>query len=269
MTAEVLAQVNQKGGVGKTTESFHVCRAAVKRGMRVLAIDLDPQANLTSVTTAEPFEADQVGMADVLSTQAGESLRDVIVPGIWENFDVAPSNGPPLAAVQRELVGVAIGREQRLRAAIQPVLEDYDLIVIDCGPAMDVLTTNALVAASTVMIVSEAALFSINGLGQVLASVNEIRTYYNPGLTIAGVVVNQYRPNTVSGQAWRRELLEGVEAHGVPLIQPIIPHRAAIQDSMEAAMGLDEWKGSPAAAIAAGMYDRHLDSIIINEGVSK
>lgn len=261
MTAQVVAKVNQKGGVGKTTETFHVCRAAVRRGLRVLAVDLDPQANLTSVTTAEPFEPDQVGMADVLSSQAGETLQDIIVAGVWDGLDVAPSNGPPLAAVQRELVGVTIGREQRLRAALQPVLEVYDLIVIDCGPAMDLLTTNALVAADTVVVVSEAALFSINGLGQVLASVNEIRSYYNPGLTIAGVVVNKYKPNTISGQAWRRELIDGVEAHNVPLIQPIIPHRAAIQDSMEAAMGLDEWK-SRTAASSVEMYDRHLDSII-------
>lgn len=262
MTAEILAELNQKGGVGKTTTAYHQGRAGVRRGLRVLFIDMDPQANLTSVTTAEPVAPDQVGMADVLSSQAGETLRDVIVPGIWDGLDVAPSNGPPLAAVQRELVGVTIGREQRLRTALQPVLEDYDLIIIDCGPSMDLLTTNALVAASSVVVVSEASLFSINGLGLMLASVNEIRSYYNPELTIAGVVVNNYEANTISGQTWRRDLVAGVEAHGVPLIQPIIPHRAAIKDSMEAAMGLDEWKSSRTAASAAAMYDRHLDSII-------
>jgi len=196
MTAEVIVETNQKGGVGKTTTAFHQLRAAVLRGLRVLAVDLDPQGNLTSVITAEPFSPDQVGIADVLSSQAGETLRDVIVPSIWEGLDVVPSNGAPLAAVQRELVGVSIGREQRLRTALQPVLEDYDLIIIDCGPSIDLLTTNALVAADSVVIVSEATLFSINGLSQVLASVNEIRAYYNPGLTIAGVVVNNYRANT-------------------------------------------------------------------------
>lgn len=268
MTARVVCKINQKGGVGKTTEVFHIARAGVRRGLRVLVIDLDPQGNLTSVTTAEPFEADQIGIADVLSPRTGEALRDIIVPGIWDGMDVAPSNGPPLAAVQRELVGVTAGREQRLRAAVQPVLEDYDLIVIDCGPSMDLLTTNALVAADTVVIVSEAALFSIDGLGQVLASVNEIRSYYNPALTIAGVVLNKFKANTVSGQAWRRELIEGVEGQGVRLIQPIVPFHVPIQDSMESALGLDEWKGSRVAPGTVEIYDRHLESII-SEGAAK
>ncbi len=268
MTAKVVCKINQKGGVGKTTEAFHIARAGVRRGLRVLVIDLDPQGNLTSVTTAEPFEADQIGIADVLSPRTGEALRDIIVPGIWDGMDVAPSNGAPLAAVQRELVGVTAGREQRLRAAVQPVLEDYDLIVIDCGPSMDLLTTNALVAADTVVIVSEAALFSIDGLGQVLASVNEIRSYYNPALTIAGVVLNKFKANTVSGQAWRRELIEGVEGQGVRLIQPIVPFHVPIQDSMESALGLDEWKGSRVAPGTVEIYDRHLESII-SEGAAK
>lgn len=269
MTAQITAYINQKGGVGKTSTLFHHARAAQQRGLRILLVDLDPQANLTSVTTAEPYEPDQVGIADVLSAQAGEALKDVIVTGVWEGVDVAPSNGAPLAGVQRELVVTTAGREQRLRAALAPVRDEYDLILIDCGPSIDLLTTNALVAADTVVVVSEAALFSINGLGQVLASVNEIRSYYNPALVVAGVVVNKFENNTISGQAWRRDLIAGVEAHGVDVIQPIVPLRVAIKDSMEAAMGLDEWKSARTAGSTAAIYDLHLDTILAREGATR
>ncbi len=262
MAAQVVAYINQKGGVGKTTTLFHHARSAVKRPLRTLAIDLDPQGNLTSVATADVFEPDQVGTADVLSAKATETLRDVIVPGIWEGLSVAPSNGAPLAGVQRELVVSNAGREQRLKAALKEVMDDYDVILIDCGPSIDLLTTNALVAADSVVIVSEASLFSLSGLGQVLGSVEEIRAYYNPGLTIAGVVVNKHEKDTISGETWRRELIAGIEAHGIQVLAPIIPKRVVIKDAMEAAMGLDQYK-SPRVA---DMYDRHL-KVIIPEGV--
>lgn len=261
MTAKTATYANQKGGVGKTSTVFHHARSAVNRSLRTLLIDLDPQANLTSVTTAQEFEQDQVGIADVLSDRAPETLRDIIVPGIWEGLSIAPSNGAPLAAVQRELVVSTAGREQRLKIALREVIEDYDLILIDCGPSIDLLTTNALVAADTAVIVSEASLFSLSGLSQMLSSVNEIRSYYNQALTIAGVVVNKHEKTTISGETWRRDLVTGVEAHGIQILEPIIPKRVVIKDSMEAAMGLDQY-GSPRTA---EMYDRQLNTII-NEG---
>lgn len=258
MTARIVAYINQKGGVGKTTTLYHHARSFVRRGLRTLAVDLDPQGNLTSVITREAFEADQVGIADVLSTRAAETLRDVIVPGVWDNLDVVPSNGAPLAGVQRELVASTAGREHRLRSALSDVVGEYDVILIDCGPSMDLLTTNALVAASTVVIVTEATLFSVNGLSQVLGSVQEIRTYYNPTLTLAGVVLNRYDRQTIAGDMWRRDLVLGIEAHGVELLHPIIPKRTVIQNALEAAMGLDEYK-SPRTA---EMYDTHTQQIV-------
>lgn len=264
MTARVLAYINQKGGVGKTTTLYHHARRAIRRGLRVLVIDIDPQANLTSVTTRDERHGDEVGIADVLSTRANEPIADVIVPGVWEGLDVVPSNGAPLAAVQRELVATHAGREYRLKTAISPIRNNYDVIMIDCGPSIDLLTTNALVAADTTVIVSEATLFSVNGLSQVLTSVHEVREYYNPHLAIAGVVLNRHDKNTVAGEEWRRDLLEGLSAHGVELLQPIIPKRVVIQNALEAAKGLDEYQ-SPRTA---EMYDRHVQQII-TEGVSE
>lgn len=274
MTAKICAYVNQKGGVGKSSTLYHHARSAVRRGLRVLIVDLDPQGNITSVTTAETYERDQVGTADILSYRAAEEagedipITDVIVPGVWEGLNVAPSNGAPLAAVQRELVvSTAPGREQRLRGALQPVLEAYDLILIDCGPAIDLLTTNALVAADAAVIVTEAALFSINGLDLMLQSINEIRAYYNRDLTIAGVIINRFDTNQIQAQMWRRELVDALDERQIPLIQPIIPLRVPIKDAMESGMGLDEWKATRGAARLADMYNNHLNTLI-PEGAS-
>ena len=118
MTARIYALCNQKGGVGKSTTAFHLARAAVLGGRRVLLVDNDPQGNLTSVTAAEPVEEDQAGLADVLSARAGERLRDVIVAGIWPGLDLVPTAGSTLGIVRDELIVAGPGREGRLREAL-------------------------------------------------------------------------------------------------------------------------------------------------------
>ncbi len=118
MTARILALCNQKGGVGKSTTLFQLARAAVLAGRRVLAVDNDPQGNLTSNITAEEVDAEQAGLADVLSTRADDTMRDVIVPGLWPGLDVVPTSGASLGNVRDELVIAGAGREVRLREAL-------------------------------------------------------------------------------------------------------------------------------------------------------
>ena len=155
MTALVLAVCNQKGGVGKTTTTFHLARAAITDGLRVLVVDADPQGDLTSVTVDEDNLIEgQVGLADVLSDRSDEHIRDVIVPGIWPGLDVVPTTGEALEGVNNELVIAGAGREQRLRTALGEVIDDYDVILIDCPPSLGMLTTNALVAADQALIVT-------------------------------------------------------------------------------------------------------------------
>lgn len=260
MTAQILALCNQKGGVGKTTTTFHLARAAVLAGRRVLAVDLDAQGNLTSILTAEEVDQGSVGLADVLSARANEAAADVIVPGLWPGLDVLPSAGDSLSVVGEELAAGGPGRESRLRGALAAVQEDYDLILIDCPPALSQLTINGLTAAHGVLIVTETKLFSSNGLAGLLRTIGLVREHYNPVLTIAGCIINKHEARTVTGRHWAGELASAAEASGFTILEPPVPKRAEIGDSSEASTSLDEWKSADAAEFAA-IYAGYLATI--------
>lgn len=260
MTARILAFCNQKGGVGKSTTTFHLARAAVQAGRRVLAVDLDPQGNLTTSIAAEAVDDDQAQLADALSSRAPETLRDVIVPGLWPGLDLVPTAGVTLGAVRDELVIAGAGRESRLREALRAVSGDYDLILIDCAPSLDQLTSNGLTAADGVVVVTHSKLWSANGLGQLLTTIDSVRAYYNPTLQVAGVLINQHEENTVSGRAWVEDLSEAATTRGLRILTPSIPKRVVIADAVEASRGLDEWGSGEATALAA-VYADHLATL--------
>lgn len=260
MTARIYALCNQKGGVGKSTTTFHLARAAVLQGRRVLVVDNDPQGNLTAVAAAEPVGEDQAGLADALSARAPETVADVIVPGVWPGLDVVPTSGVTLGYVRDELVIAGAGREGRLREALAEVAGDYDVILIDCAPSLDQLTINGLTAAQGVVIVTHSKQWSLSGLAQLLDTIDNVRRYYNPGLSVAGVVVNQHEERTVSGQTWLDELHTAAETRGLRVLAPPIPKRVVISDATEAARGLDEWGSAEAAALGA-LYTDHLTVI--------
>ena len=260
MTTRILALCNQKGGVGKSTTTFHLARAAITAGQRVLVVDLDPQGNLTSVAAAEPVPEDQVGLADVLSSRAEETARDVIVPGVWEGMDVLPTTGETLGFVRDELVVAGAGREGRLREALTEVATDYDLILIDCAPSLDQLTINGLTAADAAVVVTQSKLWSANGLAHLLTTIDNVRRYYNPGLTVAGIIVNQHEEHTVAGRHCRQELQEAATSRSLTVLTPPVPKRAAIADATEAARGLDEW-GTSEATTLASLYADYLTTL--------
>ena len=260
MTARIIALCNQKGGVGKSTTTFHLARAAVLRGRRVLIVDLDPQGNLTAVAAAETVEEDQTGLADVLSTRAPETLRDVIVPGVWPGLDLVPTSGVTLGYVRDELVIAGAGREGRLREALATIVGDYDLILIDCAPSLDQLTINGLTGAAFAVVVTHSKLFSANGLAQLLDTIDSVRQHYNPALRVAGVIVNQHEEQTVSGRTWLNELRAAADGRGLTVLSPPVPKRVLISDATEAARGLDEWGSAEATALGA-IYADHLTAI--------
>lgn len=260
MTARIYALCNQKGGVGKTTTTFQLARAAVVAGRRVLVVDNDPQGNLTSDITAEPVAPDEAGLADALSARSSDTLRDVIVPGAWPGLDVVPTSGRALGSVRDELVVAGVGREVRLREALADVRDDYDLILIDSAPSLDQLTINALSAADSAVIVTHSKKWSLDGLAQLLDTIESVRAYTNPALTVAGVIVNQHEDRTVGGAGWLDELRGFAEGRGLRIIGRPVPKRVVIADATEAARGLDEWGSAEATALGA-IYAEHLTTL--------
>ena len=248
MAATIYALINQKGGVGKTSETYSLARALTQAGKRVLAIDADPQGNLSGLLSAESVEQDQLTFADVL---LGEDLQDVEVDGIWEGLTVIPANSNTTKAVQQ--LHAEHGREYRLKEALSENLERYDVVLIDCAPSLELHTINALAAAHRALVITQPSKFSLDGLSQLQLSFDSVAKYYNPLLTVAGVIVNGNR-NTITHRAWISDL---IEASPWRILEPYLPYWSVIQDAMEAGLGLDEWPDDKARQ-AYEIYARHL-----------
>lgn len=237
----IIAIANQKGGVGKTTTTYNLARAAHTQGITTLVLDMDPQGNLTSALTATPLAEDHPGIADALHTRAPEQLSDVLVDTVWSNVTLAPTVGEALAFVRDEMVIAGAGRESRLLDALAPIKDHYELILIDCAPSLDLLTLNAMTAADQVLVITHPAQWSSNGLARLLDTVTNVTRFYNPHLTLAGVMINHYEKQTLNDGHWRREIEAAITQRGLRMIYPAIPKRAVIKAAAEAGVGLDEW----------------------------
>lgn len=180
--AKIITVATQKGGVGKTSTSHLIALGFKEKGLRVLLIDLDPQTNLTYIGGA--FEQIPT-IYDVLTGKT--DIREAIFHG--GEVDIVPGS--------TELVGSDLefnknGREYILQEALDPIRNDYDLIVIDCPPALGTLTVNALTASNSVIIPCGADILSIQGFSQFYDLIESVRKYSNKGLTISGLVVTRY-----------------------------------------------------------------------------
>lgn len=261
----VISITNQKGGVGKTTTTYHLARAAARRGLSTLVVDLDPQGNLTDSLSEVGLDEGYAGMADVLSAASSITLDEVVVSSHWagEGVWLAPSGADALAGVRNELVTAGAGREMRLREALAGLDADFDLVLIDCAPSLDSLTTNALTASDAVLVVTQSRLYSATGLAHLLRTVEAVRAYYNPRLAVAGVLVNQHKRRTLQGAHWMSELTRACEERGLRLFDPPIPDAVAVSDAAESGAGLDTW---PGGAKLAALYDAHLDALLAAGG---
>jgi len=184
---KIIAFANQKGGVGKTTSAVNIAAALGLLGHRVLLCDCDPQGNTTSGVGVSK-KGIRVSSYDILIGRV--RTDEAIIRTEFKNLDLLPSN-MNLAGAEFELVD-ADEREARLRKALDQVRDDYDYIIVDCPPSLGILTINTLTAADGVVIPMQCEYYSLEGLSQLLLSIRQVKTRWNPRLDITGILLTMY-----------------------------------------------------------------------------
>jgi chromosome partitioning protein len=192
--SKVYAIANQKGGVGKTTTAINLATYLAAAGRKVLLVDMDPQANTTSGIGASKNLRPRTLYDVLVQHNEDVTIFDVIVPTQRRELVIAPCT-VDLAAAEIELVG-AMARETRLRQVLEPIRQRCDYILIDCPPSLGLLTVNALVAADGLIIPIQCEYLALEGLTQLLNTIQIVKNKLNPGLYIAGVVLTMFDPRT-------------------------------------------------------------------------
>jgi len=241
--ATVLAMCNQKGGVGKTTSTINLGAALAEYGRRVLLVDFDPQGALSVGLGVQPHELDQTVYNAIMerSVTAQDILRHTSVEGM----DLLPSN-IDLSAAEVQLVA-EVGREHTLLRVVQPLMRDYDYVLVDCQPSLGLLTVNALTAADGVIIPLECEFFSLRGVALLIDTIEKVRERLNPKLDITGILATMFDPRTLHS---REVMARVVEAFGDTVFDTVINRTVRFPETTVAGEPITRWAPKSAGANA-------------------
>lgn len=255
----VLAVVNQKGGVGKTTVALGLAATAWSRRLDCLVIDLDPQGNATTGLGVwdPPFSVDQA-----LAEERPGAIAGLMVESTWPSDEGRPPSvvpaTPALAAREPQLLTDPIGAQDRLRVALEGV--QHEIVIIDCPPSLGLLTVNGLFAADRALVVTEPGAWASDGVGQILRTVDRIAGRRPEPLAVAGVAVNRLG-RTRDARYWDEQLRSD---HG-DIVLPPVHMRAAVPEAAAGSIPIHALGNRPGAQEAAAEFDDLFDLVLPTE----
>jgi chromosome partitioning protein len=241
--ARILALCNQKGGVGKTTSTINLGAALAEWGRRVLLVDFDPQGALSVGLGVNPLQLDRTVYN--LLMERDVDVHDVMLKTEVPGMDLLPSN-IDLSAAEVQLVN-EVAREQTLARVLKPVMDDYDVILVDCQPSLGLLTVNALTAADGVIIPLECEFFALRGVALLIQTIEKIRERLNPQLELEGILATMYDARTLHG---REVLARVVEAFGDRVFHTVINRTVRFPETTVAGEPITSYASSSGGARA-------------------
>jgi chromosome partitioning protein len=252
--ARIISVVNQKGGVGKTTTAINLGAYLADAGKFVLIVDIDPQANATSGIGVDVASLEQGVYESILGHVR---MKDIIQPTAHETLRIAPAT-PALAGLNVELVNME-RREHRLHEALLEIRHDYDYILIDCPPTLGMITLNGIVAADEVLIPVQAEYYALEGLGQLLETVNLVRERIRPEVDILGAVLTMYDGRTKLSDDVLQELYKYFPNN---IFRSVIPRSVRLAEAPSFGRSIAMFDGSSKGAKA---YERLAREVIDGE----
>src|SRR6185437_4586158 len=249
--ARIIAMCNQKGGVGKTTTTINLGAALGEYGRKVLLVDFDPQGALSVGVGVNPHELDTTIYQLLMDRKV--DIHDVIQSTGFANLDLLPAN-IDLSAAEVQLVG-EVAREMVLARVLKPVLDDYDVILVDCQPSLGLLTVNALTAAHGVVIPLECEFFALRGVALLVETIEKVQDRLNPRLEIDGILATMYDSRTLHS---REVVARVVEAFGDNVFHTVIARTVKFPDATVAAEPITTYAAAHPGAEAYRSLAREL-----------